>query len=233
MIFGCVGNQKASFLELPKTYGGASAVRLDEYSVKEEVIQLLRLFNDTVDINEINQLWSYLSYKSSVKPYSSTVANKDNLITFRRILNDKNLNVSKITSVTFETLFALSRLPIAIYLVTAHLDKDITIGSKINSLDNLPIELENKLDLSLVKSIARTETGITFSTTGHFVISGKSKDIINGNITLLQDEDLLKSFDLYIVSRLPINEIEGYIKEWHQNLSYEYQKPQILDLKQE
>lgn len=178
LLINCASSGKISPLELVKTYGGASAVKLDEYSLKDEIIHLLNIFNNPIKIDEVNQLWTYLQFKSSHKNYSSAVPNKDNLITFKRLLNEKNLNVAKVSKATFESLFALSRLPVAIYIVSLDFNKEIASGIKITNLNNVPAELGSKLSLSLIKSAGRIESGISFNTTSHFNFSGISKDFL-------------------------------------------------------
>lgn len=232
-IFNCTSSTKMVPLELVKEYGGASAVRLDEYSLKNEIIHLLNIFNEPIKIDDVNQLWTYFKFKNASKIYSSSTPNKDNLITFKRILNEKNLNTAKLSSATFESLFALSRLPVAIYIISIDFNKNIASNENINHLTDVPVELEEKLSLSIVNKAGRTESGITFSTSGDLKVSGSGKELLNGSITLLDNNKLIKTFEIYIISQLPLGEVEEYINDWYRNLSYEYGKPEIIDLKQE
>lgn len=232
-LLGCNAKGVASLLNLPSRYEGASSVRLDEYSIKDEIIKVTNIFNDSLKIEEVNQLWTYFRYQSIIEGYSSTAPNRDNLETFRRILNDRTLNVLQLSPTSFETIFALTRLPAVVYILSENIDGDFSANSKIEGLKALPREKDNKLALSMIKSISRINNGIKFNTSGSNSISGQAKDILDGNIVLLQNDKLLKVFSIFIVSRLPKSEIEEYINEWYRNLSYEFKKPEIQDFKQE
>lgn len=233
LFLGCKTGNQTSLLKLSQKYGGASSTRLDEYSLKEEVKHIFTIFNDSISTIDINGLWNYLQYKSDYETYSSSVPNIDNLVTFQRILNDKDINIAQVNDITFETLFALTRLPAIIYILSAHVDKHTYLNNKETSIKDLPQTIIQNLNLSIIKSIARENSDISYTTTGHMKIMGSPKDLLNGKISLTSNSKLIKSFDFYIVSKLSINEVKEYIEEWYKNLSYEYIKPEIIDLKQE
>lgn len=233
LFSGCGSSGTKGLLNIPGKYPGASATRLDEYSLKDEIKYIHEIFGETITTEEINQSWSYLKPNSKNLLYSSSVPDKRNISTFIKILKDRDFNTLKSENTTFETLFSLTRLPHVVYLVSGHYNNDEKPPVNINSLSLLPTDQNRHLHINMIKSIIRTESGISFSTTGNFNISADSKEIINSKISLLHDESLLKTFDIYIVTKLPVSEVEGYIKEWHKNLSYEYEKPEIIDLKLE
>ena len=229
-LFINCGKPQASLLSLPQKYAGAGTVRLDSYSMIDELGYILKIFNDSVDQDELNSLWKYSTPKIDSSNYSSSMPNRKNILKLFSALSQKGYTIFSTEPQNMETLFALSRKPIFVEFLSIEYNskEDIAKNIEIKTAYDIPNTLSKELKLQYLKAIDKIDKIIRIKTSGNITVDASSLNSFSNQITISNNNKYTKLLAAFIITKLPEAEIRASISDWYKNLSYKFNEPEFL-----
>lgn len=234
----CASSGKYNRIGLVPRYKGAGIVNLADSSLISDLEYQFRTFNDTISSDTISYLWN--TYHKQLSESSSPESNEKrihNLQATIAILKTREYTVATIRPCTYESLYALSKLPLLIWTPVIHhagrkskfiAEKDLTIDKTA-----LLSSYANNIQLHLISTIDKTEKMYKVRMLDGLVLEGIANDNLNAQV-MSEGEDTdsgyLQVIDCFIVTLLPILELNEHLEEWYSSIPYEHMKPQIREI---
>ena len=238
LSLNCASVKKYNKIGLVSRYPGEGSLSLMEAPILDGLEYQFRAFEDTISKDTISYLLNTFRKQLSEPSLPDTSAAK--MVNFQAmiaILETRGYNVAIIKPCTYESIFALSNLPLLIWtLIIHHPDKK----SRLITEKNLAIEktailspYAHDIQLHLISMIDKTEKMYKIRTLDDLVLEGVANDNLNAQVLSkgeAPDSHYLQVIDCYIVTLLPVLELNEHINEWYSSISYEHKKPEIKDV---
>ncbi len=233
----CASVHKSYYSELIPRYPGTASLSLSDSSCIEGLKSMLVTFGDTLNVDTLTSLWHEIKNQTSTTVSKSPKPSIEAITVMTSFLRNQGYTIATINPDSYESLFALSKLPLLMWtLIIHHQDsKPAFITKKDVALFN-PSVLSDKapdLQLHLTKNIIKSDDTYTITTLDGFTLSGLATDQCNAQIlpgTRNTPAKYLQVVDCFIVSLLPPIEIQEHIDEWYSTTPYKYVKPAIKGL---
>lgn len=161
-----------------------------------------------------------------------------NTIIFRSLfeaLEQHDLYTFTLNPGTYESVYALSQLPVVVALITIPLNKASFAPLQTDRIGSArPVEL--MLDgrapqIRIVTGIERDTHGYWLQTADNLRVHGLSQDRFSGAVVPLGEEtggdEYCQIVSHIVVSALPAVELEGHFEEWYSFMPNTYRKPKI------
>lgn len=238
LSLNCASGNKYNKIGLVPRYNGAGTLSLTDSTLINSLEYQFRTFNDTISKDTISYLWN--TYRKQLSESSfpdSTEAQILNLQVMIAILKTGGYNVATIRPCTYESIYALSKLPLLTWtLIILHpgkkskfiTEKDLTL--KKTAILSL---YANDIQLHLISMIDKKEKIYKIRMLDGVVLKGVANDNLNAQV-LPGGEDTdskyLQVVDCFIVTLLPILELNEHIDEWYSSIPYEHKKPEIHEI---
>ncbi|MFP4418334.1 MAG: hypothetical protein ACLFSB_13775 [Chitinispirillaceae bacterium] len=177
-----------------------------------------------------NQFISTLPADSGEPVYPSSI-----LRGMFEALEQHGLNTYTLDPGTFESVYALSQLPVMIGLITIPLHKREFAPMKADRIGSaLPTELAlegRNPRLRIVRSIQRDAHGYWIQTTGNMRMHGLSEDRFVGTVVPVGDNaengKYCQIVSHIVISALTSVDLEGHFEEWYGFMPHTSRKPNI------
>lgn len=218
-------------------YSGKNTLSLSGKSLKQGLQSQFEAFNDSINLDSIYYIWDMYYRHSEADKNNFPIADIENIIPFARVLNNQGYTTVISKPATYESIYALSKLPVLIwialvkhsdnkYLIT---DKNISLAKRSPFLkDSIPIQLH------IIKSIQKTENNFHIVTNDGIILKGLATDNCNAQIhtdIAGVKAPYIQIIDFLIISTLPSIEMENHIEDWYNSLPYTFEKPNIVELR--
>ena len=239
LLLHCASGNRHTKIGLVPRYNGAGTLSLADSTLISGLQYQLRTFNDTISKDTITYLWK--TYRKQLSESSSTDSTETqflNLQAMTAVLKTRGYNVARISPCTYESLYALSKLPLLIWTCLIHhpdkKSKIITDKALTIEKTDLLSSYANDIKLHLISIIDKTEKIYKIKMLDGVVLEGVANDNLNAQV-LSGGEDTgskyLQVVDCFLVTLLPILELNEHIDEWYLSIPYEHKKPQIQEIK--
>lgn len=237
LSLNCASVKKYNKIGLVSRYPGAGTLCLIENPLLDGLEYQFRAFEDTISKDTISYLWNtYRKQLSELSLPDSSVAHMVNFQAMIATLKTRGYNVATIKPCTYESIFALSKLPLLIWTpIIHHKGKKSFITEKNLTLGKTAVlsSYANDIQLHLISMIDKAEKIYKIKMLDDVVLEGVANDNLNAQVLSVgEDTDLkyLQVVDCFIVTLLPILELSEHIDEWYESLPYEHKKPEIQEI---
>ena len=162
LLLNCASGNRHNKIGLVPRYHGPGILSLTESALINGLEYQFRTFNDTISKDTISYLWNmYRKQLSKSFISDSTKAQIRNLHAMCAILKTRGYNVATIRPCTYESLYALSKLPLLIWTpIIHHPDKKSNIiTEKRLTIEKTAIlsSYANDIKLHLITIMGKTE----------------------------------------------------------------------------
>ena len=238
LSLNCASVKKYNKIGLVSRYPGAGTLCLIEGSLVDGLEYQFRTFSDSVSKDTISYIWNMCRKQLSEPSFhASTEPLIQNLPVMTAVLKIREYNVTTIQPCTYESIYALSKLPVLIWaLIIHHPDKK----SKFITDKNLTLEktsilspYEENIQLHLISMIDKSGKIFKIKMHDGITLEGVATDNLNAQVISGEqgtNSKYLQVVDCFIVTLLPILELSEHIDEWYESLPYEYKKPEIQEI---
>jgi len=216
-------------------YPGVGSYTLVEDALIDALHFQFLTFNDSVDRDTIAYLWNAYRKQSPESFIANTEPLVQNIPVMAAVLKNKGYTVATEHPDTYESIYALSKLPLLIWtLIIHHQDKKSTfISEKDITLYKTSLLSPYAADLQLHLIINVEKSGETYKITTHdgLTFSGLANDYLNAQILSGSPEEdaYIQITNCFFITSLPIMEVEEHLEEWFTRTPYEYVKPKIQE----
>jgi hypothetical protein len=233
---GCANRYNAS--SLLSRYDGDNALDLSKNSLLAGLQYQLHAFMDTISNDTILYLWNTYRRQLTGSPSDTgNVALIKNLQVMHAILKTRWYTMAAVSPCTYESIYALSKLPVLIWAVIIHHPdrKGGFISDKNLSLErtDLLLPFADNIRLHFIGMIDKTGNIYKITMRDGTILEGVAADHLNGQVTLTgedADSKYLQTADCYVVTLLPLIELNEHIDEWYSAIPYEHKKPEIREI---
>lgn len=239
LSFHCASGNKYNGIGLVPRYKGDETLSLTDSSLIKGLEYQFRAFNDTISKDTITYLWN--AYRKQLSDHSLSRSNETSINTLRimiAVLKTKGYNLAAIRPCTYESLYALSKLPLLIWIPIIHhpAKKSELITEKELTIDKTDLlsSYTKEIQLHLVGTIDKKEKTFKIGMLNGVMLEGIANDNLNAQILPLgndADSQYLQVVDCFIVTLLPILELKEHINEWYGSIPYEHKKPKIEEIR--
>ena len=239
LLLNCASVKHNNKIALVSRYPGAGTLSLFEGSLQDGLEYQFRVFEDTTSKDTITYLWNLCRKQLSESSFhAGSEPLIQNLTVYTGVLKFRGYNSATIQPCTYESIYALSKLPLLIWtLIIHHPDKKSNfITDKTLSIEKASIlePYAENIQLHLISMIDKSGNIYKIEMHDGIVLEGTATDILNAQIVSGEQSTspkYLQVVDCFFVTLLPVLELNEHINEWYKSLPYDYKKPEIQELK--
>ncbi len=236
LILMCASARKEQNCGLASKYHGTIALNTNKDTLTEGLKHLLNTFNDSIGTDKISYLWHTFNNSQPDSAQQITSSDIKNISVITSILKSRGYCVAMLEPATYESVDALSKLPVLILTAIIHHpdnknalinDTNLTLNSTAlqQHIDNLQIHLIDNIKMENKTCYMTTRSGLT--------LQGMETDKLTSQILSIEDKttsQYLQIVDCIIVSTLPLFELQGHLNEWYASRPYRNIKPQVKEM---
>ena len=216
---------------LSRAYAGKTTASIEKDSLMKIVAGHCLLFHDTLEPDSIAYLWDLVAGSKKADTEFSVFRN---IPTFAALCTGIGYNVMTMQPVTYESVYALSKLPVLLWLVVVHYPagKPALMSGKELSIYQTALLKKHAASIRIhcITSLEKTGDAFLAVTREGLVFNGLPNDTMQGQI-VTESPDMgshyVQVVDCLCISLLPEQELALYLDDWYRNLSYVFVKPEI------
>jgi hypothetical protein len=232
----CTATRKNLNCGLASRYTGTITLTTHKNTLTEGLRLLLNSFNDSIGTDTINYLWNIYSTSQSDSMQEKSASDVNNISVITDILKNRGYCVAVLEPATYESIDALSKLPVLIWAVIIHYpgnntslisDTNLTIHS--NTLK----QYSENIQIHLIDNITKINNTYNITTRNRLSIQGLETDKLTSQILSIEEKSTshyLQIVDCIIVSSLPLLELREHLNEWYSSIPYRNIMPQIKEI---
>jgi len=239
LFLHCAAGNRNRANTLISRYPGAGTISLVEEALVEGLVHQFRCFGDTTGKESAAYLWNMCRHTSVQSSFNAnTEPLMVNIKVMACVLKNRGYTVGTIAPCTYEAIYALSKLPVLIWVLIIHHDnspKTLLTDKNISIFDTtLLSRYADHMQLHLISSIDKSVDGYQATTHDGTTLQGLVNDKLNGQILSVEKNEAatyIQIVDCFIVTLLPFLECNEHLAEWYEPFRYMYEKPMVKEIK--
>lgn len=221
---------------LASKYDGMPSLNTKKNTLTIGLKDLLNSFNDSVGLDTIHFLWQSFHSGTTDSMEKKSISDIHNILAMTDILKNKGYCVAMLEPATYESIDALSKLPVLIWaIIIHHPDNKSSLISDTNlTLQSGVLEhYEDNIQIHLIDNITKENNTYSVVTRNKLTLQGLETDKLTSQILSIEgktNSQYLQVVDCIIISSLPLLELRGHLNEWYASIPYRNIKPIIKEV---
>lgn len=227
----CAPNGVRYTCGLSDRYAGRGLSGIEKDSLLHLLAGQCRLLGDTLSPDSLAFLWDLFDRNKNT---SSQTAAVQNISTFAALLSGRGYSVITLQPATYESICALSKLPVLVWFVVIHYPDNkpsLISDRKLSMLQTQRLASHaDAIRLHCITAIEKSVNTYEILSKDGMVFQGIPRDTLQGQIVPESPKNssrYAQIIECLCISILPEYEIERHLDDWYGTIPQPFTKPEI------